>query len=241
MNRALISAPQKQGRSLSLATVFGLALSLGCNSSGGADSGPPPTAQEYFNFAPNQSTLCFSYTSGDAGRPSRGLLMQQISVPPGISIQTLKHGQPEVIEYLTFDAGVALLNERQVYPTDGGSITSQLFTTPLTYLVAPLVEGQPNIVSGSDYTGSSPGFETFTVSLLGQPFTWNGIGADAGSTAFGLQFSGQDDGGGGLTQNKTMLPWIGFVQLNATDDTGAFVTFTLTSIDEWDAGTVCGN
>jgi hypothetical protein len=239
MNRA--PAFLRPGR-FSLAAVFALALSLGCSSSGGVDSGPPPTAQEYFNFP--DAGQCFSYTTGDAGRPSRGLLIQPVSVPPGVSITTLHHGATEQVEYLTFDGGVAFLNQRNVFPTassDAG-IDNRLFTTPLTYLVAPLVDGQSNLQSSSDYTGTSTGTESFTVSILGQSFTWNGIGADAGgSPAFPLQFSGEDDGGGGLTQNKTMLPWVGFVQLNATDDTGSFVTFTLTGIAPYNAGTACGD
>jgi hypothetical protein len=240
MNRALISAPSRPGR-FALAAVFGLALSLGCSSSGGVDSGPPPTAAEYFNLTPN---LCFSYTTGDAGRPTRGLLIQSVSSPVGVSITTLHHGATEQVEYLTgLDGGTAFLNQRNVFPsaTSDAGIDNRLFSTPLTYLSVPLQDGQANLSSSSDYTGTSTGTETFIVSLLGQSFIWNGIAADAGSAAFPLQFSGQDDGGGGLTQNKTMLPWVGFVQLTATDDTGASVTFTLTAIDGYDAGTVCGN
>jgi hypothetical protein len=38
-----------------------------------------------------------------------------------------------------------------------------------------------------------------------------------------------------------MLPETGFVQLTATDDNGAFVTFTLVGIAAFDGGFVCGN
>jgi hypothetical protein len=219
-----------------------LALPLACSGSNNDDAGLPVMAQEYFNFAPGQ---CFEYTTGDAGTPTRGLLVQPVVSPPGeVSVKTLKRGQIEQIEYLTFDAGVAYLNQRDVYPSSGsdGGIDSRLFTTPLTYLVAPLTQMQPNFTSSSDYTGSSVGSENFTVGLNGTPFLWNGFGADAGgSTAYPMQFSDEPDGGGGLTQNRTMLPLTGFVQLTATDDNGMFVTFTLVGIHAFDGGFVCGN
>jgi len=224
---------------LRILPVLMLALPLGCSSSS-TDAGPPVSAQQYFNLVPGQS---FAYTSGDAG-PTRTLQIQSVCSPPGeISVTSLKRGQVEQIEYLTFDdAGATVfLNQRDVYPTgsSGGGIDSRLFANPLTYLVAPLAYPQSNLTSGSTYTGTSSGYESYSMAVLGSQL-WTQFGADAGgSTAYQLQFSGQDDGGGGLTQNRTMLPGIGFVQIYAQDDLGAYVNFTLVAINVLDGGTPC--
>jgi hypothetical protein len=153
-----------------------------------------------------------------------------------VSVTSTLLGAMEQIDYLTFDGGNVFLNERQII--DGGFI-SWVFDTPLTYLQAPLTVGQPNIVSGSSYMGTSPGYEILTVSLLDSDL-WTGFGADAGgTTSFYMQFSAQDDGGGALTQNQRMLPNVGFVQLYATDENGTFTNFSLVEIRVMDAG-VCG-
>jgi hypothetical protein len=221
-----------------LLTLPLLTVPVACSSSNTEDSGPPLTAQQYFNFIPGQ---CFAYTSGDAGTPTRGLLIWDAGNPVGeITVRVLKRGQIEEIEYLTFDGGEVFLNQRDVYGDTG--IDSRLYSSPLGYLVAPLTSNQQNLITSSDYTGTSIGSVIFTSGLNGMPFTWNGIGADAGgSSAYPLQFSEQPDGGGGITENRTLLPTVGFVQLYAPDDSNQYTTFTLVSISGVDAGTICGD
>jgi hypothetical protein len=79
------------------------------------------------------------------------------------------------------------------------------------------------------------------VSTQTSSYGYNGVGADAGSTAYPLQFSGQDDGGAGPTQDRTVVPGVGFVILNATDDNNSYVNFTLVGSHPIQSGTVCGD
>jgi hypothetical protein len=221
-----------------LLSLGAFALALACGSSNPNNDAGPLLAQDYFNLNPGNGKLCFAYSSNDAGTPSRGLLIETLMSPPGeVSVTSARHGSTDQIDYLTFDGGLVLLNERQLF--DGG-IVSWSFATPLLYLQAPLVMNQTNLSSSSTYTGSSSGFETFTVSQLDTAL-WTGFGADAGgSTSFYLQFSAQDqDAGSPLTQNRRMLPSVGFVQLYATDDTGTYVNFSLVKIYTLDGG-ICG-
>jgi hypothetical protein len=219
------------------------AFALACSSGGGDDAGPPLSGQEYFNLTPG---LCFEYSADDAGTPTRGLLITAVASPAGVKVDSKHHGGTEQIDYLSFDAGTVLLSSRQVFTT---GIESWVFVTPLTYLQAPLAEGQGNLTSSSAFTFSSTasdagtltGEETLTVAVTGTTL-WTGVAADAGgSSAYKMNFAGSDlDAGVSLTQVRSMLPNVGFVQLLATDDTGSFVTFQLVDIKVLDGGTNCG-